>query len=120
LRANVRHAGEGGLKDQPSERFTEGEFTSHTTAQRFAESNNVVCRESAVLQPMMRRLGVEISALLAGPASAPTKATIIKEKDAKASVEQGLREFQAMTDISCIAVANQHRQVRVGRRRIGG
>src|SRR2546425_9804582 len=59
----------------------------------------------------MRRLSVEISALLAGSSLAPAVAAIIENENTGASFEQRGAVFDPMTDVARVAVAQQINEV---------
>src|SRR5436190_10706439 len=68
----------------------------------------------------MRRLCVEISALLAGSSLAPTVAPIIENEYTGAGFEQRGAVFEPMTDVPRVAVAEQINEVFARRGCVGG
>src|SRR6266571_1933767 len=80
LCADVRDAGVGALENQATQTLAQSQFAGHAAAERFAQRDDVRRRKTFSAQPLMRRLGIEISALLTGPSLAPAVAAIIENE----------------------------------------
>ncbi len=105
LGTDIRDAGKGALKDQTCQRTSNGQFCGYAATQRFAIGDQIGRWKTALDHPLVGRLGIQVSSLLARAACTLAVSTIIEKKHAQPGFKQSFANLRAVADVPAVAMA---------------